>query len=770
MGAHRTPRFLVAVGLVALLLAMFSPRASVAEAGPAAEEMARASAAAARGDLATAIHEWSKAEAAYLAANDPAGRIEALLRRAEAFARRGFLPEAISDLGLCLLVSEESGVDGRTAEVEGALGSLLMHSDRLRAEDLLGQSLARAVADRRWAVAASAANNLGNLLALEKQRGSARRAFQESLDYALRAERPLTAATAALNIARLESRAGADTAVETRLAEVLEILEPLPPSSSRNRLRTGVATVLLEQHEDGDVGADQRRYLVYHILSESIRDAEAAGDLLNLAQARGYLGRLYELEGRSEDALALTRQAIFASQGIDEPGLIYRWHWQAGRLLKQLVQIEEAIAASRHAVTDLQGVRADLLRHQEPDSRGFRQATGGVFFELTDLLLRYAAGLDDAETAQEVLTEARATVELFKAVELEDYFQDNCVAAVRAETSQIDFLDARTAAIYPIPLEDRLAIILSVGETLELISVPVSNQEIEQQAIAMRGNLQHFLSNDGYLAPSQSLHEILIAPILPSLEAQGIDTLVVAPDGILRTIPFAALHDGERFLVQDYAVAIVPGLTLLDPWPLPRENVEVFVSALSESVRGWAALPAVNEEVERIAETFDITLLMNEDYVVANVEDEFARQAYNIVHVASHGQFTSDSRDSFLLTYDGKISMDKLETLIKMGRFGDQPVELLTLSACQTAVGDDRAALGLAGAAIKAGARSVMGSLWLLADDATTSLVGAFYDRLGRSQLSKAKALQQAQLALLDDPKFSHPSFWSPFLIIGNWL
>ncbi|MGH8559001.1 MAG: CHAT domain-containing protein, partial [Methylococcales bacterium] len=124
----------------------------------------------------------------------------------------------------------------------------------------------------------------------------------------------------------------------------------------------------------------------------------------------------------------------------------------------------------------------------------------------------------------------------------------------------------------------------------------------------------------------------------------------------------------------------------------------------------------------------------------------------------------------FVLTSDGKISLDALGNMMGVSRYRNEPVELLTLSACQTAAGDDRAALGLAGVAVKAGARSALASLWFINDPASADLVTEFYRQLKKPGTSKAKALQQAQWLLLNDERYEHPGYWAPFLMIGNWL
>jgi CHAT domain-containing protein len=162
---------------------------------------------------------------------------------------------------------------------------------------------------------------------------------------------------------------------------------------------------------------------------------------------------------------------------------------------------------------------------------------------------------------------------------------------------------------------------------------------------------------------------------------------------------------------------------------------------------------------------------MNQEFVKSSLEKEIAQENNSIVHIASHGHFDADAKKSFLLTYESKLTLDELEQLIRPSNLRDKPVELLTLSACQTAAGDDRAALGLAGVAIKAGARSAFATLWFVNDQSSTLLVSDFYTQLrDHSEISKAKALQAAQIKLQKDVRYAHPCYWAPYLIIGNWL
>ena len=762
------------IALAALVLASInlslSWQVAQAQSLEGQQSLLRARAAALNGDLERAIEEWTVAEDAFLQAGDYRGRIEVLLRRAEAYARRGFVPEAVADLNLCRDLAEVTGEVGRLAEIDGAMGSALLYRDRPLAEHLLRQSLARAKSEGRWGVAASTLNNLGNILAIGREMGAAREAYEESTAAAMQAGDSLIAATAGINSARLAAAGGDTEAAQLHLARVRGQLEQLPLGSARTRLTLTQAVILLHMHENLGDGADARRYYIYRGLTSAANDAATLSDPRDLAAAQGYLGRLYEVEGRQAEALTLTREAIFSAQQLDEAGLLYRWYWQAGRLMKALGDPDQAIEAYRSAIDDLQLVRADLVLQQEPSAGSFRETTGAVYFELADLLLKRAEEEEDETVVHQSLREAQEAIENFKAAELEDYFQDDCVATLQARERRLDRLEKGTAAVYPIPLADRLEIILTIGDQLQHVRVDVTADRLASQASALRRFLQEDYVGSDYLGSARQLYQWLIDPIRPILTEEQIETLVIVPDGVLRTIPFAALYDGESFLIENYAVAVVPGLTLLDPKPLSRVDSEIFISALTKPVQGWTALPAVADEVGKIGEIFDVNLLQDEDFVLANVEREFSRRPYSVVHVASHGVFAENARDSYLLTYDGKITMNQLERLIKLGQFRDEPVELLTLSACQTAAGNDRAALGLSGIAVKAGARSVMGSLWLIADQATALLIAEFYERLRADKMSKAEALRQAQLSLLRDSRYSHPYFWSPFLMIGNWL
>jgi CHAT domain-containing protein len=175
----------------------------------------------------------------------------------------------------------------------------------------------------------------------------------------------------------------------------------------------------------------------------------------------------------------------------------------------------------------------------------------------------------------------------------------------------------------------------------------------------------------------------------------------------------------------------------------------------------------VAQELRTVSTLFPSEPLQDESFSLASVESQLANKEFSAAHLATHGEFSSDHRQSFILTYDSRLTMDELRrTLGKRA----SSLDLLVLSACRTAAGDDRAALGLAGIAVQAGAKSALASLWYINDQATSELMSSFYQGLKTGAYTKAQALRQAQLALLTSEQYRHPSYWAPYLLIGNWL
>jgi CHAT domain-containing protein len=460
---------------------------------------------------------------------------------------------------------------------------------------------------------------------------------------------------------------------------------------------------------------------------------------------------------------------MLAAQHVALPEALYQWQWQMGRLLAAQGDLEAALVTYRQAIATLR-----TLRHELPTSYGqppvsFRTTVGPVYFELVDLLLQRAAVLSDPSQAEPYLREARQTVEAFKAAELQDYFRDDCVEAAQAASTPLDVLTHTAAIVYPIVLPTRLELLVSLPTGLQRVSVPVAEELLTQVARSLRQALQTGATRRAS-GHATRLYDWLIRPLEPTLAAAPVQTLVFVPDGVLRTIPMAALYDGTQFLIRKYALAATPGLTLTDPRPLPRGHGQMLAVGVANAVQGFPALPYVARELRAVHQLYGGKLLLNEDFQLTRLEQTLQQEAFSMMHIASHGEFASDAAQSFVLTFDDRLTMQQLEQLIGGLQRRTTPLELLTLSGCETALGDDRAALGLAGIAIKAGARSALATLWRVQDEATALLVTEFYRHLQDPTVSRAVALQRAQLALLDHPHYKDPFFWSPFLLLNNWL
>jgi CHAT domain-containing protein len=271
------------------------------------------------------------------------------------------------------------------------------------------------------------------------------------------------------------------------------------------------------------------------------------------------------------------------------------------------------------------------------------------------------------------------------------------------------------------------------------------------------------------LPVAQELYRWLIAPAETDLKS--IKTLVFVLDGSLKNVPISALHTGKQYLIEKYAIAVTPSLQLFSPKPLPKQTLTALIGGVSEENQGATALPGVQQEVTQIADQVAATILKNEAFTNAALTKQLRGKPFSIVHFATHGQFGSSSKDTFIQTWNGRLNVDDLRSLLTQREVSDSSaIELLVLSACQTAEGDARAALGMAGVAIRSGARSTLASLWTVNDQSTAQFVTQFYQGLTRTQLTRAEAVRQAQLSLLKTAEFNHPYYWAAFTLIGNWL
>lgn len=620
---------------------------------------------------------------------------------------------------------------------------------------------------------AAALNSQGTLLALDGNYEAAIDAFEQGLDLTKKVAEPSLDVLLLINLAKATTMISDLPRAEVALHEGAVLVGRLQASPRKAILSSALASqmqTLLE--EDDSILSKQLFEEKAQALWEAVyRFAEASSDTRLKSNACGNIGRLHEIKGRYEQALATTRSALFFAQQGSHPEMIYRWHWQLGRLFDVMGQKDKALKAYQKAVDNLNPIQTRLMFGYRDSPGYFKENIKPVYYGLAALYLEAAEDISGLNEQQQ-LKQARLIIEQMKAAEVEDFFQDECAVAFRNKAAPLDNIDANSAFIYPMSFKDKLVTITTLPSGIVQTTSPVDQETLTRTVIQFRRHLQDS-SHQSFVGPGKKLYHWLVADLEEALQEESIHTLVIIPDGALSLIPFAALYDGEKFLIEKYAIATTPGLQLTDPKPAPRTNFAALLVGLSEGVQGFAPLPNVPEELETIGKVLqgNTEQLLNHDYQKKALTDAVTQNTYRIIHMATHGEFSSDPNQTFLLTYDGKLQLNQFGNLLKIGQFSDEPVELLTLSACNTAVGDIRAAFGLAGIALESGARSAIATLWSVHDEATMLTMTDFYRQFkSRPDLNKAQALQAAQLNLLNQQQYRHPAYWSPFLFIGNWL
>lgn len=501
---------------------------------------------------------------------------------------------------------------------------------------------------------------------------------------------------------------------------------------------------------------------IEQILNQAKQQVQNLGDFKLQAYILSSQGKLYEMQNQWEKAQQLTTEALALAPAFESPEIAYQLHWQLGRIRNAQGDISAATAHYTQAVNILSSLRSELVTVNQDVQFSFKESVEPVYRELVSLLLK------EKSPSPDKLKQARQTIESLQLAELDNFFRDACADA---QPRLIDEIDPQAAVVYPIVLSDRLEVILSVpGQPLRHYTTQKSQEELQavfKQSIASMNRLSFTKER---LPVAQQLYEWLVRPAEKDLEKNNIKTLVFVLDGYLRNLSLATLHDGKEYLIQKYSLAITPGLQLIEPKPLNQEGITAIAGALTEARQGFAALPAVASEIKEISAEISANVLLNEKFTSSQIQEKIKAVSSPIVHLATHGQFSSNAADTFILTWDEQINVKQFDELLRSRFDGEKtPIELLVLSACQTAAGDDRAALGLAGVAIRSGARSTLGTLWHVNDQSTAIFMAEFYRQLAELKTSKAMAVRNAQLKLLENPKFQHPYFWAPFILVGNW-
>ncbi|NEZ60002.1 CHAT domain-containing protein [Adonisia turfae] len=562
---------------------------------------------------------------------------------------------------------------------------------------------------------------------------------------------------------------------------------PLPNNRSELYTRLHFAQTVIKLIKDDPSLTNS----IAPILVQVREQAYLLKDKRSNSYALGYLGKLYELQQRWPEALSLTHKALELSNQLNALEISYRWEWQLGRIYKAQGNTTDSISAYQASVNSLSAIRQDLAIISS-DEFSFEENIEPVYRELASLLLKTPQTKASSKNQPlfNNLDQARNVIESLQTAELDDFFRQACLEVKTVNTNDVD---PNTALVYAIVLDGQINVITSVpNQPLHFHTTSLSSGELDQLLKETEEKLNRNPSNDSVerqitdrkqlLERSQHLYDWIIRDSERYLKDSDVTTLTFVLDGPLRNIPMAILHDGQKYLIEKYSVVLSPGLQLLNPKPLPRQEIKALTAGISEKIGKYQALPGVRLELDAIKAVIpNIQELFNSGFTKTALQKKLDKNHFPIVHLATHGQFGSKAEDTFLLAWqedasdDGRISIDELQEVLQIRDFtGQEAIELLVLSACQTADGDDRAALGIAGVALRAGARSTVATLWPVSDRATAIFMKQFYQEFTDTELTKAEALQRAQRFLLEiadgSDDFSHPYYWAPYTLIGNWL
>ncbi|MEW6110306.1 MAG: CHAT domain-containing protein [Nitrospirota bacterium] len=589
--------------------------------------------------------------------------------------------EALKNLKLALTLAEKSGDKMRIASVFSDLGNLYIATGPSdKAYQYLNEGLVIARGLGNANLSATILNNLGNLFTTQKKYSEAIDAYTQGVILAEKSGNHSLVVRTLANAAMAYMQSGQYQESKAMLERALDQIRELDHSHDK---AYGLINIGLAYHQLCHHLPEYSNTLLLlssQAFNEASTVAEAIGDFRALSYAFGYLGKLSENEHQHKKALELTRRAVFSAQQVNAPESLYLWQWQTGRLLKVLWKIDDAILAYRHAINTLQSLRHEMSICYGSVRSTFRESMEPVYFEFVDLLLQRAASMQNREEYEPYLIEAREAIELLKVVELRDYFQDDCIDATRSRITKLDIVSKTAIVIYPIVFPDRTELLVSFPTGLKRFSVRVSADTLTQEIKNFRQKLEKRTTRE-YLPLAQKLYDLLIRPFEPDLKSLSTDTLVFVPDGPLRTIPMAALHDGNQFLIDKYAIAITPGLNLSDPRPITRDSVRVLIAGLTDSVQGFPPIPSVKIEVQSIHDLYGGKILFNQNFLSSSLENELKDEQFTIVHIASHGQFTSDVKKTFLLTFDDRLTIDQLDQYVGLFKFREDPLELLLISA-----------------------------------------------------------------------------------------
>ncbi len=569
----------------------------------------------------------------------------------------------------------------------------------------------------------------------------------------------------------LKSKSEANQRFSTTKTHIHQQIQPLIDSINKNSFSfdelplSQSAYAKLNFADSLNQTSNQQLHSVAIEYAESaLKTAQSINNQLLQSFCWGTLGKL-----NPEKSQAYFKQALLFAQSIQAWDIAYEWQQQLGDLYRKQGKYEPASKLYEAAINSLTQVRANLLSSNPDTQFFFYEKVEPVYRNYLRLLLTQPD--DNLEKVIQINED-------FQITQLENYLQ--CGKLNLVALNEIKNLDPSPTIIHIIDLSERIEVI-SQSPKQPLHHHSVDSQLIREHINNLVDTLQDknlaYVGEDVILEHSQALYNLLIAPI-KYLNSSKI--LVFTLDAFFQSLPMGLLHDGKNYLLERYGITATLGSRVQQPKLLTPKQLRAFIAGLSKispsfyapnAPKGLKALPGVEVEIANVKNAITYSkVLLNEEFLSPILDKELSTDDFSIVHLTTHAQFSSVPDLTMIFAWDKPIIISEFNDLIQEKiQSGQEGIELLVLSACQTAKGNKRSALGMAGVAVQAGARSTLATLWQVDADSSALLMKVFYQGL-KDGLTKVEALRLAQLQLISNPQYQHPSHWAAFLLLGGWL
>ncbi len=514
-----------------------------------------------------------------------------------------------------------------------------------------------------------------------------------------------------------------------------------------------------------ELASDNLPSIALSLSQEALANAQTLNNARAISYANGTLGHIYTAFKESLKAEHYFYNAMLFAQAVEAWDIAYQWQWELGRLSRLSGKIEQANQFYAVAIKNLDKIRSDVLLVNSDIQFAFQEKVEPLYHEYIDLLLNQDK-LNKAYAKQ-----AAEIQEQLNFAEVENFLRCGKFAENSLNSKFEDKLKNLPIVIYLIKLADRVEVLVKTPQDIyrhpvdiNLISEPLNNlfDIIQRQEFVDTKSLN-------FLAYSQTVYQFLFEPIKQYLPPSG--NLGFVLDSYFQNLPMNMLYDGHQYLLEQYITSVGSSAkqlrqSLIKPTQALVSGVSQVAPSFNNPIvpKNLRPLPQIKIEIENIKRNNPSALTLidaefTRDKFKQNIENNF----FSTIHLSTHAQFSSDLEQTFVLAWDNPLNVKDLKFLVQ----NKNDLDLLVLSACQTAKGDRRSFLGIAGIAAQAGARGILASLWLVDAESTTQLMSEFYDGLKRG-LTKAEALQFAQLSLLKSDKYFHPYYWSGFILVGG--